>query len=368
MGDAERRKQSFATGYLLGLSGMPLAIAPAAVSVEPLAFSYNGTPLPPLEWDKKTYPYGVIYYIFTETGVLYYFSVYKRINYYKSGWFVERNYFGSSEDGTALVFTYRLGEDGWTKMERTSWCVGVDRDDITTIRTSIVIWTNFDLMYSDNTLYMGASEPSPITDAEPWKEKYFFNGVVLPRYSDEGATDGWHRLAIMKHETEDAYLLFDIIAALFYVDRSSDAVIYGCGYDPNMQVCICRAGWDSWKSVPSLDYVEERDSEYFDGRCVSIGRPRNLMWVEEDTYFVEGEDAVAMYGSEPVPVVFSEPEDIPTNEIDNKTLMLGCRLGYIVRQQMGKGNTDVPIGVLISSDDYMLCDSSGLYLIAKEDS
>lgn len=350
MGDAERRKQSFATGYLLGLSGMPLAIAPAAVSVEPLAFSYNGTPLPPLEWDKKTYPYGVIYYIFQETGVLYYFSVYKRINYFKSGLFVERNYFGSSEDGTALVFTYSPGEDGWTKMERTSWSFGVDRDEITSIRTTIVIWTNFDLMYSDNTLYMGASEPSPITDAEPWKGKYFFNGVVLPRYSDEGATDGWHHLAIMKHETEDAYIFFDAWSSLLYVDRSSDAVILSGRYDPNMQVYICRAGGNRWEGVPHLDYVEERDSEYFDGRCCYIGRPRNLMWVEDDIYRLEG-DGVSMYGSEPVPVVFSEPEDIPANEIDNKTLMLGCRLGYIVRQQMGKGETGVPMELDEPSDE-----------------
>lgn len=51
-----------------------------------------------------------------------------------------------------------------------------------------------------------------------------------------------------------------------------------------------------------------------------------------------------------------------------KFVMLGCRLGYIVRSQMGKGNIEIPSGVLISSDGYILKDSNELYLIAKEDS
>lgn len=55
---------------------------------------------------------------------------------------------------------------------------------------------------------------------------------------------------------------------------------------------------------------------------------------------------------------------------DNKLMMLGCRLGYIIRTHMGKGNeeTDIPVGVLISSDGYILTDNNGVYLIAKEDS
>jgi hypothetical protein len=73
--------------------------------------------------------------------------------------------------------------------------------------------------------------------------------------------------------------------------------------------------------------------------------------------------SVAFYGSERVPA--------PIHEIstDNKAIMLGCRLGYIIRSQMGKGNeeTDVPIGVLISSDGYILTDCNGVYLIAKEE-
>lgn len=45
-------------------------------------------------------------------------------------------------------------------------------------------------------------------------------------------------------------------------------------------------------------------------------------------------------------------------------VVIGCRLGYIVRSQMG---IEIPAGVLISSDGYILTDSNGLYLIAKED-
>ena len=55
------------------------------------------------------------------------------------------------------------------------------------------------------------------------------------------------------------------------------------------------------------------------------------------------------------------------DNIDNKAIMLGCRLGYIVRSQMGKGQVEIPDGVLISSDGYILRDCNGVYLIAKED-
>ena len=51
-----------------------------------------------------------------------------------------------------------------------------------------------------------------------------------------------------------------------------------------------------------------------------------------------------------------------------KFVLLGCRIGYIVRSQMGKGNIEIPDGVLISSDGYILTDCNGVYLIAKEGS
>lgn len=50
---------------------------------------------------------------------------------------------------------------------------------------------------------------------------------------------------------------------------------------------------------------------------------------------------------------------------DNKLLMLGCRLGCVVRAHMGNGKVDIPDGVLVSSDGYALRDSSGRYLCAK---
>lgn len=50
-----------------------------------------------------------------------------------------------------------------------------------------------------------------------------------------------------------------------------------------------------------------------------------------------------------------------------KFVMLGCRLGYIVRSQMSEGNVEIPDGVLISSDGYILTDCNGVYLIAAAD-
>lgn len=61
------------------------------------------------------------------------------------------------------------------------------------------------------------------------------------------------------------------------------------------------------------------------------------------------------------PAVASDPN------IDNKAIMLGCRLGYIIRSQMGKGQVEIPDGVLISSDGYILTDCDGVYLIAMDE-
>lgn len=126
------------------------------VKKQPVACLFNGVELLPLpEWDEETYPYAAITY--RSSGV-YYLSVYKSINYYEtSGFFgAKSHWFGGNAENTSLVFT--LGADGWTQQANTKWSISVDRDS----SGDDLIWVNFDLMYSDDTLYMGASDPVPI--------------------------------------------------------------------------------------------------------------------------------------------------------------------------------------------------------------
>ena len=56
--------------------------------------------------------------------------------------------------------------------------------------------------------------------------------------------------------------------------------------------------------------------------------------------------------------------------MDTKNIIIGWLVGRAIANQRMIQTQDpvVPMGVLISSDGFMLLDSNGLYLIAKEDS
>lgn len=130
------------------------------VKKKPVACLYNGVELLPLpEWDEETYPYALIDY--DESDNEYAFSVYKSINYYQTtGFLTKSNWFGGNAENTSLVF--KLGADGWTQQAKTRWSITVDRNSVESGVYSRVVWANFGLMYSDDTLYMGASDPVPI--------------------------------------------------------------------------------------------------------------------------------------------------------------------------------------------------------------
>lgn len=359
MGDAERRKVDFAKGYLLGLSGMPVATTPAAAS-DPL-YLYGGFALPPFpaEWDRVTYPHAVI--SFFPYRREFYLCVYKNINYYEVP--SKGNHcFGTQENGTALVFTCKLCDVGWSQKTDTQKGILVDRDKIhvgADYFREVVIWANFDLKYSDNTLYVGKSMPERITDWDALKGKYFYNNVVLPWFKDE---DGWghYDYLIMKHETEDVYIRFGGIWVGYYCYRSSGEVVM---VPDNIYTCFvhtCPAGGDLWEPVDDdFSYFgEARYNEEYNWYEYCIGKFENVVWAENGVGYLDN-DYTAFFGSEPVPV--PEPAEVNT---DNKAIVLGCRLGYIVRKQMQKVN--MPDGVLTTSDGYILKDSNGLYLCAMK--
>lgn len=363
MSDSERRKRDFAAGYLMGLAGMPLASTPEAASSDPL-YLYGGVALPPLpsEWDRETYPYAVIVKDKTHQ---YRLCCYKSINYRTilPNTSLETAFFGTTEDGTAIRFVSRPGEPIWSQEEDTYWDFEVKRGTT----SNVAIWTHgFDLMYSDNTLYVAASRPERIADWDALKGKYFYNHLIAPDVFGANYLPDYHNSVIIK--TEEAYILFTVILGLgggtfFIVDNSTKKVYLRQyeTYDLGAHRMELNGGdWTRVDFEQCLGEEYEREGTKYWYICELT----DLIWTHDDIiYFEYPTGATAFAGTEPVPV--PEPPEVI---IDNKAIMLGCRLGYIVRSQMGKSDADVPMGVLISSDGYILKDSNGLYLIAKEDS
>ena len=182
MSDADQRKKAFAIGYLAGLCGMPLATALGQAN-DPL-YLYGGVALPPLpaEWDRETYPYAIISKSRLKPGAgVYHLSVYKSIYYFEiTLLYYPNKYFGTSEEETSLVFEARPGETSWSLTEDTQYSVCVEPS---TAIGDIAIWTHgFDLMYSDDSLYVAASAPERITDWDALKGQYFYNEFIATLY------------------------------------------------------------------------------------------------------------------------------------------------------------------------------------------
>lgn len=359
MGDAERRKADFAKGYLLGLSGMPVVTAPAVAS-DPL-YLYGGVALPPFpaEWDRVTYPYAVIVRRRPDVYIL---SVYKSINYFGQMIFgFTSHYFGTQEDGTALVFTSRPGETSWSQLENTKFSIPVDRGGT----VDAAIWTHgFDLMYSDGTLYVGASKPERITDWDALKGKYFYNNFVDVKVYDIYTTPEYYDYVWVKSFT-GRYVFFEFLHGLggsggVIADSSSNKLYaYSDNFDSWVNVYWRYTTDKEWKVGHPRTYLGET-YEHNGRTYYYVCDLEDIIWSHEDIgYF--GSSLTAFYGSEPIPVPVPEPPEVNT---DNKAIVLGCRLGYIVRKQMQKVN--MPDGALISSDGYILKDSNGLYLCAMK--
>ena len=355
----EVKKRSFAAGYLMGLAGMPVAAAPVQFPAEPTMCLYGGTPLPYLAWDKKTYHRALVTYNF-QTGE-FRLAVYKESDYYQveaptlSGTYTQY-WFGSENESTALVFSCKAGDTRWLQLDETCYGVNLSRGSVFKYHTyPRVIWANFDLLFDNGTMYVGRSAPEPVRNPSDFNGKSYYGFVALPHF---GKASDWHYLALMKHPTQDAYVMFDIMGGNF---KYGNYEVY-FQVSPNTGTArLYPTDGSPSQSVDIMDYVEQRQegsqTKYY------IGQFENLIWVDEALSYNEGDPLP----SDPIPVVI--PESKPGATTDNKLFVLGCRLGYIIRSQMGKGNaeTDIPVGVLISSDGYILRDCNGVYLIAKED-
>lgn len=141
---------SWRTGFELGLAGFSF---PYSKPRKPTAYLYNGIRLPALpEWDRGVYPYAVLQWREEVAGSQ---SVETRL-------FVstEPPYKGSLfciiPVGSSGV-VYKLNEKNeW--YAHTSWTPNLDMSG------SLVVphWSNYDMLKSDGTVYLAASDPVPV--------------------------------------------------------------------------------------------------------------------------------------------------------------------------------------------------------------
>lgn len=334
MGDAERRKKRFATGYLMGLSGMPVAATPAQVEHGAVSWLYNRDWMPPLpDYDEEALPHACIT-ISTNTDriTLRIANSPFHVAYRESG-----TLYGVYCNPEATHHKYYISSDG------SSWeYQGLESTSGTGAKMyHKPIWTNTDMNYAvyrttgvevTDTPEFGATEPVRSTDLYAYKWMYLYNSFIAPYFGEFTLPDEYQRYII---KTETKYLFIECVSALggaWITCVGSKAYICNGDWDYIINVFSRDIAGGEWQTVDTdlRDYLGEEivlNSGNFNYICLK----KDIIWSHHDVFYdgytIGGE--VAFAGSERVPV-----PDPPEADTDNKAIVLGCRLGYIVRQQM----------------------------------
>lgn len=126
---------------------------PLAQNKEPIAYLYNGVQLPKLpEWDRVAYPYAVIVEktpigLRDTIATLY---CYPLPMTYRNGRF--------ERDTETIYVAYSIGKSDVTWDEP----IYYDEEHASSYLAYTPFWSNFDILNEDGTLYLAASEPTPV--------------------------------------------------------------------------------------------------------------------------------------------------------------------------------------------------------------
>lgn len=139
--------KSWLTGFALGLAGKPLPLSQE--SKEPVAYLYNGVRMPPLpDWDKEKYPYAAIMLVVEDSYV---FRVFPEGAYYSATGGGNRTF---RHDGTTMSANILMsGSASWNELKESEGGF---------IHLNKTIWSNFDLLNADGSVYLAASDPIPV--------------------------------------------------------------------------------------------------------------------------------------------------------------------------------------------------------------
>lgn len=104
------------------------------------------------------YPFAFINYYPIDGD--YVFAAFESQNYFTS---YGKYRFGTKDDSPKVIMYTAFEADGqWTEIDQDHWTVIVEKDCPPESRDHMpVIWANFDLKYSDGTIYCAASNPVP---------------------------------------------------------------------------------------------------------------------------------------------------------------------------------------------------------------
>lgn len=121
--------------------------------------SYNGVtlPSPPKEWDKERFPFAHLVYL--ALFKCYVFNVTScPLRYYPNGYDGNvLNKLGATEtDAQYMAYEFYTPQD-------TNWVTNGKAYPLSGLSDSGLFWSNFDILNSDGSVYLAASDPIPIT-------------------------------------------------------------------------------------------------------------------------------------------------------------------------------------------------------------
>lgn len=122
---------------------------------EPVAYLYNGVRLPKLpEWDRVAYPYAYLNFQYFGTYLqncfLYAFTEpkHKTVEY-------SNGYYATGVSAGEKYLSAQISNGVFTEPEEKT-------PEFDKVLASTIDWANYDILNNDGTLYLAASEPTPV--------------------------------------------------------------------------------------------------------------------------------------------------------------------------------------------------------------
>ena len=271
-------------------------------------FLYNGVKLPALpEWDKTVYPYAFIYIVTLDgtTGVYTLVASSSSVMGY---------------DGNGIICPAATVGQRYTVSED-SWAAAADSDDFYIKRDNLIytVWANFDVLNSDGSVYVAASEPVPVAGKFPLREwvgwrviglcsrplpmrarepvAWLYNGVRLPGLPEEWNPET-HPFAMVTYRGNVGYYFSVYASQNYYTSEDSNGWYYFGVKDGFPDSMI----WDFWNEYEGWN----SDTWVFgdrDGASIRVDKTAMTdiaIWTNFDLHYADG--AIYIAASDPIPV------------------------------------------------------------------
>lgn len=252
---------------------------------------YNGVELPDIEsvWtDKGTYPYARIQSLESTVMPGYYCVIFNTAKHYYDGTKLVVEDSGKQCFAQILVSTPEGEElaasEGATLEELANsvglevgeWGLMISDDSVNAgeYDETPVIWSNYDILNTDGSVYLAASTPVPVGGLTPaeffrWFQlgqavrrgvqrvarMWSYNGVVLPKLPEWDKSKYPYAYIADYRDVSGEFWLYVTDKPLHYASRSSVECITSLGETVNYKLFTCADGGSEW--VHTLDETED---------------------------------------------------------------------------------------------------------------